>query len=93
MFVEQTDYVVVQPLRGHVARQPVHVVRDVTVGVVVQEEFAGLVGALASRLEKRRLLLRKQVRRPVRNGLTQWRLDALSSTSAKTRNNLSDYHD
>lgn len=57
VFVQETDDVVVQPLGSHVPGQPIHVVGDVAVGVVVQQQFTRLVRTLSGRLEERRLVL------------------------------------
>ena len=56
VLVEEAHDVVVQPFLGHVARQAVHVVGDVAVGVVVEQGADGLEGALARRQEERRLV-------------------------------------
>ena len=46
-----------QSLDHHISWHSVHVVRDVSVSAVVQEQFTGLVRALSRRLEERRFIL------------------------------------
>ena len=57
VLVQQTDDVAVQPLLGHVARQSVHVVGDVAVGVVVQHRTHSFERAFTGRQKQRRLIL------------------------------------
>lgn len=57
MLVEQPHYIVVHPLRRHVSRQALHVVRDLSVGVRVQQCAAGSVAPLARCEEEGRLVL------------------------------------
>lgn len=57
VLVQQPDDVVVHALLRHVARQPVHVVRDLAVGERVQQRPARAERALASAQEQRRLVL------------------------------------
>ncbi len=57
VLVQQSHDVTVHPLLGNVPRQPVHVVSEVPVGPVVEQDPARLVAALARGQEQRRLVL------------------------------------
>ena len=57
VLVEESHDVVVQSLLGHVARQTVHVVGDVAVGVLVQQRTHSFERAFAGRQEQRSFVL------------------------------------
>lgn len=55
--VQQPHDVVVQPLAGHVPRQPFHVIGDLSVREVVQKRFARFKATFSRRQEQRRFVL------------------------------------
>ena len=57
VLVHQLHDVVVAPVQGHVAGQPVHVICDVAVSIVVQQELTHRVAPLLGCQEQRRLIL------------------------------------
>lgn len=56
--VEKLHYVVVHPVLRHVAGQAVHVVRDVSIGKMVQQDFCCFETTLPSSKEERCLFLK-----------------------------------
>lgn len=60
VLVEELHDVVVHPVLGHVPRQPIHVVCDVSVGKMVQQDLCGFKTAFPSSEEEWSLLLDKQ---------------------------------
>lgn len=57
VLVQQTHDVVVHALLGRVAGQPIHVIGDVAVGIVVEEDLSGLKAAFSGCKEEWSLLL------------------------------------
>ena len=60
VLVEKLHYVVVHPVLGHISGQAVHVVRDVSIGKMVQQDFCCFETAFPSSKEERRLFLKTQ---------------------------------
>lgn len=57
VFAQQSHYVVMQSLVGHVFRKSLHVVGDVAVGKVVQQDLASFVASFPSGKEQRSFVL------------------------------------
>lgn len=55
--IQKPDNVMVQALLSYVTRQPIHVVSDLSVGKVIQQDFGCLVAAFPGRQEQRCFLL------------------------------------
>lgn len=62
VLVEKLHYVVVHAVLGHISGQAVHVVRDVSIGKMVQQDFCCFETAFPSSKEEWCLLLKTQRR-------------------------------
>jgi len=62
ILIEKLHDVVVHPVLGHISGQTIHVVRDVSVGKMVQQDFGCFKTALPSGKEEWCLLLKTQIR-------------------------------
>lgn len=66
VLVEQANDVVMHAFLSRITWQPVQVIGDVTVGVVIQQDLSRLEAAFTRCQEQRRFLLKKKQKQTIR---------------------------